>query len=399
MAQGEDWPGVLGPNRNGTTIQLPMQPGKWQLETQPKWEIDLGSGYSGPAIVGGVVYAAHRQGDSEMLTAIDLLTGKKVWQTSWEASYTRGYDPDLGPRCVPCVGQGRVLCYGAGGDLICLDARNGAELWQRALRKEYKASDGYFGAGSSPLLIKDTVIVCVGGSKGGVVALDLKTGKTKWTATDYEASYASPIAFTVDSKTLLLVVTRLQTVLIDAASGDVLSEVDFGSRGPTVNAATPIALDDLNRKFLLTASYNIGTLVLSIEGMQLKEEYRERRNLMASQYNTPVRVGDIVFGTDGREDAGNGKLRAIDPSTREVFWEVPDFGTSHLIGFEKQLLALDLEGRLVLLAASSKEFEALAETRLPDSLYRSLPALSGRYLVVRANDRSSSSRLMMFELP
>ena len=39
----------------------------------------------------------------------------------------------------------------------------------------------------------------VGGDSGaGVVALNLETGKEAWRATDHDASYASPIAATID---------------------------------------------------------------------------------------------------------------------------------------------------------------------------------------------------------
>ena len=394
----EDWPEILGPGRNGRTIQLPMKPEKWPSTLKPVWEVEVGAGYAGPAIVEDTVFLPHRKGNLEVLTAYDLGSGRKIWQSSWKTSYRGRIHPDEGPRCVPCVQGDRILCYGAGGDLVCFNLQSGAELWNRPLRKEYDADDGYFGAGSSPLAIGEIAIVCVGGKRGGVVAVDIKTGETRWTATDYEASYSSPVAFeAAGGKQLLLCVMRLNVVLLDVKTGEVLSDLRFGSRGPTVNAATPIALDDFNRKFLLTASYNVGTLVTSVDSMGMTEGYRNQR-LLASQYNSPVRIGDLVFGVSGREDVGDGKLRAIDPVKQEVLWEIPDFGTAHLIGFDEQVLAMDLDGRVVLFNASGESYQQVAETSLPTSTYRSLPALSGRYLVVRGSDGASGGRLIRVDL-
>ena len=120
FGQGDDWPEVLGPSRNGTTVQLPMEPDKWPASVKPSWEVELGSGYAGPAIVATTVYIPHRLGNDEVLTAVDLLSGKTLWQSSWTASYGGGYDADSGPRCVPSVQGNRVVCYGAGGDLVGL---------------------------------------------------------------------------------------------------------------------------------------------------------------------------------------------------------------------------------------------------------------------------------------
>ncbi len=161
-----------------------------------------------------------------------------------------------------------AICYGAAGDLV-LRSYDGQEnrVGRGRCEKEFKADDGYFGAGSSPIVVGDKVIVNVGGSKAGIVAVGSHDGQENaWTATTYDASYAAPIALKNNGKSgspLVLVVTRLKTVLLDSGDGSVINEVNFGSRGPTVNAAIPIEVAP--SQFLLTASYGIGSTLLKLE--------------------------------------------------------------------------------------------------------------------------------------
>ncbi len=394
-ADSQDWPQILGPNRNGISSAQPSLGSDWPAQLRPVWTAKLGSGYGGAAVVGNQVLVMHRVGNTEQLGAFDLRSGGPLWSTGWPAVYQTRINPDNGPRCVPTVHGGKAICYGAAGDLTCIRIADGELLWSRSLRKQYDADDGYFGAGSSPLVIQDLVIVCLGGKQAGIIAVELATGKTRWTATDYDASYAAPINIEQADRPMALVITRLVTVLLDAATGDVLSEVKFGSRGPTVNAATPIAVGE--NRFLLTASYGVGTTLLEVNEAGLTEIFRGQ-DLLSSQYNTPVYVRERLVGINGREDVGLASLRAIDLKQQNVIWEKPDFGTSHLIGIGSQILTLSLGGQLHLLDATADAYKALADTQLPAGTYRALPALSGNRLVVRNTAGPSEGQLMCFEL-
>lgn len=395
MARGDDWPQILGPSRNGQAAGPALAP-SWSGGLSPKWTVDLGSGYAGVAVVEGTVLVPHRIGDQESLKAIRLDDGQELWETSWPASYRATINPDNGPRCVPAVQGERVVCYGAAGDLVCVRLKDGKLIWSRRLRNEYGAEDGYFGAGSSPLILDDLVLVCLGGEGAGVVAVDLASGKTRWAATDYDASYASPIVVDGGTRKLALVVTRLRTILINTADGTVLSEVRFGSRGPTVNAATPLAVG--KNQFLLTANYGVGATLLQVNGNELIERFRGS-DLLSSQYNTPVQVGTRLVGIHGREDIGVASLRSINLEREEVVWEQAGFGMAHLLAVQEQVLALSLEGQLVLLDGGADTYRELAVTSLPEGTYRALPAMVGRQLVIRASRGPRESQLFCVELP
>ncbi len=397
----QDWPQILGPDRNGQATGHTNLSATWPEEPKLAWQIGLGSGFGGAAIVGERALVMHRLGKDEVLEAVELSTGKNIWRAAWPASYEASYNPDNGPRCVPTVADNKAICYGAAGDLTCVDIRSGKLLWQRSLRKEYDADDGYFGAGSSPLVVGNLAIICLGGQAAGIVAVEIDSGKTRWASTDYDASYASPINV---NQSTALVVTRLRTVLISVSDGKVLGEIAFGSRGPTVNAATPIQVAP--NRFFLTASYGVGATLLSTENRTLSAIF-DGSQLLSSQYNTPVAIaGNVngvagrVIGIDGREDVGVASLRAVDLEKQEIIWEEPSFGVAHLIAIGPQVLALKLEGELVLIDSRADHFQQLATTALPPGSYRAPPALSGDKLIVRStNQASGRSQLSCILLP
>ena len=396
----QNWPQILGPDRNGRSATS-LNGQDWPRKLKEVWQADLGSGYAGAAVIENMVLVPNREQDEEMLTALSLDDGKRLWDVTWPARYRGGMDSDSGPRsvCACSIEKGIALCYDASGSMACIDIKAGKLRWQRALRKEYDADDGYFGAGSSPILFSDSVIACIGGSEAGIVSLSLETGKTRWTATTYDASYSSPILVRVGNRELLVAVTRVNTLLMDPASGEVLDDIRFGSRGPTVNAATPILLEP--NKLLLTASYGVGLKILEIKNDKFVE-LTSRKNLLSSQYNTPVLLGDRILGINGREDTGSASLVALPKSlgqSSEPLWKRPGFGMAHLIALkDDRALALTIDGELKLIDGSANDYREIASTKLPSSTYRALPALVGNRLLVRTKADILGSELLMFEL-
>ena len=328
-----------------------------------------------------------------------MLFRSPIWKIAFPATYRQGVDSDTGPRCVPQFTSDAVLAYSAAGTLHCVELGTGKKRWSRELRKEYRAEDGYFGAGSTPLLVDSMAIVNVGGKKGGgVVAVSLADGKTIWAATDAEASYASPILWSnernsvADSSSRTVVVpTRLATYGLDPKTGAVRWQFPFGQRGPTVNAATPIITADNN--LFLTASYGIG---FSIAKPSLdKVEVIQKGEGIASQYATPIAVGDTVFGSDGREDGGWPNFNCIDIQTGKTVWSQPNMQICHIIGIrqggaEARLLLIGIDGKMWYLPASREGFKPLWSTELPSGKYRALPALSKNLLVVRTSGGSNT---------
>jgi outer membrane protein assembly factor BamB len=136
----------------------------------------LGSGYAGAAVVGDACILFHRQGDQAIAERLDAATGNPRWKKSFATHYASAIAPDNGPRCTALVHKDRVYLFGADGDLHAVSLADGDVLWTRDLYRECEAPTGYFGAGSSPIVEGDSLLVNVGGKHtlfNALVAMEL----------------------------------------------------------------------------------------------------------------------------------------------------------------------------------------------------------------------------------
>jgi len=389
FTHAEDWPQILGQNRNGINSGEKLLD-RWG-DGGPKnlWTAKVGEGYAGPVVADGKVIAFHRVGGNERLEAFSATTGRSLWQADYPASYAGGIDADKGPRATAVVAGDRVFGFGAAGDLYCVALADGKKLWHRELYIDYDAKEGYFGAGTTPLVVGDKVIVNVGGdrSDAGIVALSVVTGKTVWKATSEKASYSSPVLVPKvegrKSRELALVVTRLNLICINPADGEVVFRYPFGRVGPTVNAATPLLRDD---RIFLSASYGIGALMLQMPVVGETPKVVWENESLSSQYVTAIWRGSYLYGIDGREDAGVGVLRCVAAETGKVLWSEEDFGIAHLVAGENKILALKVDGELVLVEPSPKSPKTLATAQIATGITRAIPALSNGVLYVRVKN-------------
>ncbi|MDA1051317.1 MAG: PQQ-binding-like beta-propeller repeat protein [Planctomycetota bacterium] len=388
-----DWPQILGPSRSGQAQDEPVIP-KWPA-SGPKqvWSYPVGQGFAGPAVVGNRVIVFHRDRDAERVEALDAATGKSVWKTDFPATYVGTVNPDFGPRCVPLIHGDRVYVFGAAGDLHCVSLSDGAKRWTREAYRDFGGDEGYFGAGSTPIVAAGKLIVNVGGSGAGFVAFDLDTGQTAWQATDEAASYSSPTLAMVGGQTHAVFVTRLNAVSIDPSNGKVRFRFPFGRPGTTVNGATPLVFDDY---LFVSSSYGVGANLSQINGDGVKELWAND-NVMSSQYSTCVYRDGFLYGTHGREDYRNGVLRCFEAKTGKVKWTVPGFGVAHTILVGDQLVLLDVEGKLRLAEVNSDSYRELASAEISTNVTRSLPALSSGKFYFRDNG-SSGGKLICLEL-
>lgn len=386
--QAGDWPQILGPTRNGKAEgeKLPDS-----LPAKPKiaWRAKVGSGYAGPVVVGKKVVVFHRVGKQELVEALDAASGQRLWKAEFEARYRNGYDKDLGPRCVPLVQDGKVYVFGAAGDLHCVALADGKKLWTRELYVDYEGDEGYFGAGSTPILVGGKLVVNVGGKDAGLVALDPATGKTLWKGTSEIGSYSSPTAAKIGGNEQAIFVTRLNCVAFDPATDKAKVLFPFGKTGTTVNAATPLVFDG---KLFVTASYNIGAELKSLAGGKVSEVWGND-DALSSQYATAVEHQGYLYGIHGWSGTGGAHLRCVEGASGKVAWSKDQFGIAHAILAEDKILLVGVEGKLTLLAADPKKFHPFGSAQFTSSETRPLPALSNGKLFVKTNEGEGSEVL------
>ena len=382
-----EWPQILGPNRNGIADNEVLAD-SWPNGAPPMiWQRKVGAGFAGVAVERGRAILFHRVENNEIVEALDAESGKPLWKTSFPTRYISTIAQDDGPRCVPLIYEGFVFLLGAGGELHCVSFETGDEVWQRSLEKDFGAQEGYFGAGSTPIVHDDLLLVNVGGRSGaGLVAFALDTGKTVWQAGDEDASYSSPTATKIAGQEQVIFVTRYNVVGVNPSDGKVLFRFPFGKRGPTVNAATPLVIDG---NLFVSASYGVGAVASKLTSAGAKKIW-ENNEVMSSQYTTSVYHDGYLYGIHGRQDIGVAELRCIDPVAGKVMWTEEGFGTGNLILADDKLVIMKTDGTLVLAQPSPDKFRPMASAQVLNNTVQPLPALAGGRLYVRDTDTLKS---------
>ena len=309
IVSASDWPQWLGPNRDGHSADtglLEVWPASgpkllWSLTEQDK----IGTGYGSPAVVGDKLYIIGADGEkqtaSEFVTCLNLKDGSRVWRR--ELATTPGKFNDGwggGPRSTPTVVDGAVYVLGCTGDLASLSADTGDIRWKKNLVKDFGGAIPAWGYSESPLIDGDHLI-CTPGNKGGMIALDKKTGKTVWQCKDFTdgAAYSSIVVAEVDGLKQYVQQTMQAAIGVKAADGKLLWKAGGIKRAVAV-IPTPVLYDNY---VFFTSGYGAGCECLKLEkdgsGTKAIEVYTKNK-VVANHHGGVVRVGDYIYGhSDG----------------------------------------------------------------------------------------------------
>lgn len=384
LAFGADWPGFLGPHRNGVSAETGL------LQTWPKqgppllWERPVGEGYSAPVIAGKRLILFHRVGDEEVVEALDAVTGKDGWKFTYPTNYVDDFGKGNGPRSTPLVVGEQVFTLGAEGELHCLGLESGKKVWHRSLSKDYRLRRGFFGVGTSPLVEGDLLLINVGAKDAGIVAFDRKTGKEMWKATDHEASYSSPIAVTIDGTRHLFFFTREGLVSLDPKDGTIRFSKRWRSRfEASANAATPVVVND---HLFLSASYNTGAILLKVRKDGVDEVWSNDESL-SNHFTTSIHKDGFLYGFDGRQEKG-GRLRCVEFKTGKVRWNKDGLGCGCMMLADGNLILLSEHGDLLLVEPTPEAYREKARAdRLLTGPCRAPLALSDGRLYARGSKK------------
>jgi len=374
FAIADDWPGLFGPTRDGQSKETKLN-WTWPKAGPPiDWKADVGKGNAGPVVAKGVVYLWQRLEDDDVLSTYAADTGKPGWVYKTAA---RGRE---GPQSAPLIAGDAIYALGYGGKLSAVNLKDGTKKWTVDFQKDYKSPEGYFGYGQGLIAIGKNLIANVGAKGAGIVAFDLETGKEAWKATDDPASYSTPASIDWNGKPHAVVFTRTGLVVIDAATGEVShSRKHRASYDASVNASTPLVKGN---EVFLTSSYQTGALLAKLGKTDVEEVWMDDATL-SCHFNTPIRIGDYLFGVHGRQEGNRASLVCAKWSTGGVQWREKEFGAAHLICVDDGLLALRENGEIVRFEATELGYKPKANSILLDGLTRAPPALADGRLFLR----------------
>jgi len=380
----EDWPQFLGPRRDGTYIGKNLA-AQWP-EDGPKvlWRKKVGSGWSSAVTTGKRVVHFHRDGQQEVIECNETTTGKILWKHAYPANYVDRFGKDNGPRATPAIAEGRVYTMGASGIVTALDLKSGKALWQVDTQKQYRSNLGFFGIACSPLVNGKHVLLNIGGENGaGIIALDTNSGKLRWKTSADNTSYSSPILAKLEGKQQALFFTRAGLESVDPSTGTTLFTFPWRPTiNASVNAATPIVSGNL---VFISTSYGKGAALLTVKNNRT-ETLWARDGVMSNQYATCVLHEGHLYGFHGRADGGDCELRCVELKTGKIKWNHPGLRSGTVIHAGKELLILTERGELLRAPVSPAAFLPTARTQILGFTVRAYPALANGLFIARDNN-------------
>jgi outer membrane protein assembly factor BamB len=363
----EDWTQWRGPNRDGIIPASSGAAKPWPEKLKPVWKVIVGEGHSSPIVVGGRVYQFSRQGEREVLAAIDLATGKKLWESGYDAPYqmnsaARGHGK--GPKSTPLAAGGKVYTLGISGILTAFDAASGKTLWSHDFRKSYKATSPLFGSAASPVLDSGRLIVHVGGhDSGGLTAFDPNSGSQKWEWKSDGPGYASAVIAELAGRRQAITQSQENVIGVAVDTGELLWKLPFTT--PYVqNIVTPLVVGDL---LILSGLQNPTSAVrVKREGQRYVSEQVWSNREVSMYMNSPVMVNGLVYGFSHRN---KGQFFALDAKTGKTAWtsEGRQAENAAMIARGDTVFALTTNSELLVMKASPRGLETVRRYEVASS--------------------------------
>jgi outer membrane protein assembly factor BamB len=380
---GPDWPQWRGPRRDGTLTSF-TEPKTWPEALTQRWKITVGEGYSTPIVVGNRVYQFARQGENEVLRAVDASTGKAIWERSYAAPFemlsaTKRHGP--GPKSTPTYADGRLFTFGMSSIITAWDAATGKELW----RKKSDLSPQFHTA-MSPLVDGSQMILHIGGDKQGVLtSFDPATGAVKWEWKGDGPAYGSPIIAEIGGTRHLMLFSQRNFIGVNPANGQLLWSVPFEARS-TTNSITPLVHD--NMVIVSGQGKPLTAYIIANRGGKWAADLAWENPQLSMSFSNGVIVGDAIFSMS---PLNSGQFFWADVKSGKTLWTSPprQAGNAAITRSGNLLFVLKDDGMLMIGRANPSGFEPLKTYTVANSATWAPPVISGNRIFVKDVDTLS----------
>ncbi len=364
-----DWPQWQGPDRDAISKERGLLQ-EWTKDGPPlAWKIQgLGGGYSTPSLAAGRIFGMSNRGDDEVVWALSEKDGKELWVTRLGPAFKQQAPQGKeGPGCTPTVDGELLYVEGLGGEVACLQAKDGKTIWQRSLTSDFGGRAPMWSYRES-LLVDGAKVICTPGAQDAMLAaLDKLTGKTIWksqvpsspgggTGDDHAspggslpgpgdgpggpgrgprgsgrgpggfggsgAAYASAIAIDFDGQRQYVQFTAKALIGVAASDGKFLWRYDKPANGMGINCSTPVYHDGL---VFAASAYGAGGGLVKLSkdangGVNAEEVYATRK--MQNHHGCMILLDGCLYGANGGNEGGY--LVCLDFKTGKVLWDERD---------------------------------------------------------------------------
>lgn len=394
----ECWPTFRGPTLQGIA-EAPDLPLTWSESQNVKWKTAIhGRAWSSPVIVGDQIWltTAPEDGRARYAVCVDRNTGKIVYDIKVfdvaEPQDIHDFNTYASPSPVidPADPTRVYITFGSAGT-ACMDTRSGKILWtQRDLRCNH-----YRGAGASPILFENLLILPYDGSDAQfIAAMDRATGQVVWKTDrsvdfedlepdgkprqdgDFRKAFATPRVGVIDGEPLLISPGSKASYAYDPRTGKELWRIEDKKHFSA--SSTPVFGSDM---IYIPTGLSRGELWAVRPGGQgvvndTHVVWKVRRGVP----NKPsiLLVDGLLYLCDD-----GGIVSCLDAKTGDEVWKdrVPGpFSASPLYADGRIYLFNELGKTFVI--AAGREFKKLAENDL-DAGFMASPAVVGKALYLR----------------
>ena len=382
-ASAQDWTQWRGPARDGV-IPAAVVPKQWPAAVKRGWSMEIGEGYSSPVVSNGRVFVHSRRDPEEVVTAIDVASGKVAWQQKYTSEFKKNqYATQMakGPNSTPMVIGSRVITLGVTGILTAWDVTDGTVAWRNDYSATIDTSKLFCGTSMSPMLEGGSLIVHVGSDVHGgrVLALDPATGKERWASKGLGPGYASPLAVTIDKVRQIITMTNGSIIGIDAGNGTPLWSIPFPDDWHE-NIVTPIWTGGS----LIVSGTRQGTHAYALTragtAWQPKQIWK---NAEVTMYTTsPVFSDGVIYAMSNKR---RGQFVALDAETGSVKWSTEGRDGNHasILQTREHLLLLTDGATLIVARRSPEGFKEEKRYDLGTGATWTVPILLPDGLLVR----------------
>lgn len=379
----QDFSGFRGPQRDGSVIDIQLNPDWRNTAPQVVWRQPIGAGWSAFAVVAGFAVTQEQRGEDEVVVCYEVTTGRACWVHRDKALFHEMMGGD-GPRATPTIHEGMVYTLGATGVLNCLRGQDGHAVWSVNVVSSNSAPTSLFGMAGSPLIWNDLVIVAPGGPGASLVAYDRRSGRRMWRAGDGAAAYASPQLATFHGVEQVLCFNAEGLFAHALTDGNIQWSISWVTPPERNNVCQPIVCVDGegHETVFISSGYGKGAGLFEVThdaaGFSVTPHWKNLS--LQAKFASAVERDGYVYGLD------NNILCCLDLRTGRRCWRGGRYGFGQLLLVGHHILVLNDEGEVVLCDATPIEHHEVARFPVLHGRTWTHPALSGDRLLIR-NDR------------
>jgi outer membrane protein assembly factor BamB len=312
-----DWPQFRGPDGQGHSTEqgLPLE---WSEQKNVAWKVPVpGRGWSSPVVAGGRVWlttATLVQKDTSLrLMAFDVDTGRQALDVEvfkFRGTLLNPKNSHASP--TPIVDGDRVYVhFGAQGTAAL--STSGETIWKTTLHYESQ-----HGNGGSPELVGDLLVInCDGFDQAFVVALDKRTGKTRWRADrpePHSQAYSTPLAIRVGDRDEVVSVGAFTASAYDPQNGKELWRVGYADGFSNV----PRPVYGAGLVFIATGFNQPSLLAVRPDG---KGDVTRTNVAWKLSRGAPLTPSPLVAGDDLYLVSDNGIASCLEARTGTIRWQ------------------------------------------------------------------------------